>query len=74
MTTNTLKWIATAVLIVGSFINALGYYPLGPIILICGGALWLAVSIIWREASLIVVNSVMIFAGMIPLLYVYFWK
>ena len=74
MNTNTLKWIATAVLIIGSFINALGYYPLGPIILIVGGALWLTVSIIWREASLIVVNSVMIIAGAIPLLYVYFWK
>ena len=31
------KWTATITLIVGTAINSLGFYPLGPIILIMGG-------------------------------------
>jgi hypothetical protein len=58
-----LKWVATVILIVGSFVNALGIYPLGPILLILGGFFWLVVSIMWREASLIVTNGVMLVAG-----------
>lgn len=71
MKTDVIKWLATAILIVGSFVNSLGYYPLGPLILIAGGLLWLTVSIIWREASLIVTNSVMTLAAVIPLAYIY---
>ena len=58
-----LKWVATVILIIGSFVNALGIYPLGPILLILGGFFWLVVSIMWREASLIVTNGVMLVAG-----------
>ena len=64
-----LKWIATAILIIGTAVNSLGYYPAGPIILAIGGILWLIVSIIWREASLIVTNSVMTLTGLIGLCY-----
>ena len=58
-----LKWIATVILIIGSFVNAMGIYPLGPIILVVGGALWLTVSVMWREPALIVTNGVMLLAG-----------
>jgi len=58
-----LKWIATVTLIVGTAVNSLGYYPLGPIILAVGGLIWLVVSIIWREPSLIVTNAVMSITG-----------
>lgn len=64
-----LKWIATAILIIGTAVNSLGYYPAGPIILAVGGIIWLIVSIIWREASLIVTNSVMTATGLIGLCY-----
>lgn len=64
----TLKWLATFTLIVGSFVNALGVYPLGPIVLIVGGLMWLTVSIMWEEKSLIVTNGVMVSAGVIGLL------
>lgn len=66
--TDILKWCATAVLIVGSFVNAMGYYPLGPIILLVGGLLWVTVSVIWREPALIVTNTVMSLAGAIGLI------
>ena len=62
-----LKWIATAILIMGAFVNSLGYYPAGPILFIVGGSLWLTVSVMWREPSLIVTNGVMLFAGVIGL-------
>ena len=60
MLNSVLKWLATAILIVGTAVNSLGYYPEGPIILILGGIIWLIVSIRWREYSLIVVNAVMV--------------
>ena len=56
---SVLKWIATTTLIVGTGINAFGVYPLGPIILAIGGLIWLAVSCMWREPSLIVTNAVL---------------
>lgn len=67
-----LKWVATAILIVGTAVNSLGYYPAGPIILAIGGILWLIVSIRWREPSLIVVNSVMTATGVAGLVAKYF--
>jgi hypothetical protein len=57
---NFLKWFATAILIIGTGFNSLGYYPTGPLLLILGGLIWLVVGIMWREASLIVVNAVMV--------------
>ena len=58
-----LKWTATAVLIVGTGINAFGIYPLGAVILALGGLIWLAVSCMWREPSLIVTNGVLFLVG-----------
>lgn len=62
-----LKWIATVILIIGAFVNSLGYYPAGPILFIVGGFFWLWTSILWKESSLIVTNGVMLFAGVIGL-------
>ena len=67
-----LKWIATAVLIVGSAVNGLGYYPMGPIILAIGGLIWFAVSLMWREWSLVLTNGVMTAVGVAGLLIRYF--
>jgi len=69
-----LKWIATVTLIVGTGINGLGFYPLGPIILALGGIMWLAVSIMWREPSLIVTNGIMTLTGIGTLCYSVFCK
>jgi hypothetical protein len=67
-----LKWTATAILIIGTAVNSLGYYPEGPLILAVGGIMWLIVSIRWREPSLIVVNSVMTATGIAGLVAKYF--
>lgn len=64
-----LKWIATAVLIVASAVNSLGYYPLGPALLLFGGVIWLICSIMMRDRQLIVTNSVMTVAGGLPLIW-----
>ena len=61
------KWLATLVLIVGTLVNATGYYPIGPMILTVGGALWSIVAIAWREPALIVTNLVLVFAGAVGL-------
>lgn len=67
MLDNVLKWLATGLLIVGTGINSLGYYPLGPLVLLAGGVVWLVVSIRWREPALIVTNSVMSAVGALGL-------
>ena len=61
--TTLLKWLATIILIIGTAINSLGYYPIGPIVLALGGFIWLVVSIIWREPALIVTNGVLFVVG-----------
>ena len=67
-----LEWIGTAVLILGTAVNSSGYYPQGPILLCIGGMFWLAVSIRWRKASLIVVNSIMMATALAGLFWHYF--
>ena len=67
-----LKWLATAILIVGAGVNGLGIYPLGPIILAVGGYVWLIVAVMWREWSLVATNFVMSTVGVITLLITYF--
>jgi hypothetical protein len=62
---NTLKWIATTVLIIGTFVNA-GFpelYPIGPLLLAMGGVIWLIVSFLWKEPALIVTNLVLTTVG-----------
>jgi hypothetical protein len=54
-----LKWIATVILIVGTAVNNLGYQPEGPLLLLTGGVIWLAVSVMWREPALIITNLFM---------------
>jgi len=61
-----LKWIATAILIVGTFVNATypSLYPLGPGLLALGGIFWLIVSFMWKEPALIVTNGVLTVVGL----------
>lgn len=70
MITQVLKWSAATICILGSFVNAMGYQPAGPILFIIGGLLWLAVGIIWKEMSVVVTNvaivAVTIIGMMIP--------
>jgi hypothetical protein len=60
-----LKWIATAVLVVGTAVNSLGYYPEGPLILALGGYIWLVVSIMWKDWALIATNIIMSTTGLV---------
>lgn len=66
-----LKWTATAILILGTAVNSLGYYPQGPIILAIGGLIWLIVSVMWKEPALIITNGVMSVVGIGGLLIYY---
>ena len=64
-TGNNLKWLATAILIIGTFVNA-GFpelYPADPLLLAMGGIVWLIVSILWKEPALIVTNLVLTAMG-----------
>lgn len=67
-----LKWTATAILILGTAVNGLGYYPQGPLLLILGGAVWLAVAAKLKDWPLIVTNAVMSTVGLAAVLWRYF--
>lgn len=73
-TSNILKWTATAVLIVGTAVNSLGFYPLGPALLVLGGFIWLAVALRWKDPALIVTNAVMSLTGLAGIVYTVFIK
>ena len=64
-----LKWVATAILIIGSVVNSLGYYPAGPIVLIIGSSIWLIVSFMWKESALIITNGALVIVSSVALLY-----
>ena len=68
-----LKWLATSTLIVGTAINSLGFYPVGPLVLVTGGLLWLTVSIRWKEPALIVTNAIMSLTAIAGVSYNYFF-
>ena len=55
-----IKWVATAITIVGAVCTSINLYPLGPALLNLGALLWLVVSIAWREWSLIVINATLL--------------
>ena len=67
MKLETLKWLATAILIVGTAVNGLGFYPLGPIMLVLGGIIWLIVAVKVQDRPLIVTNLVMSLVGIITI-------
>ncbi len=67
--TEVVKWLATLVLIIGTGVNGLGYYPLGPSILVVGGFMWLFVAIRVRDWPLIITNLVMSTVGLAAILY-----
>jgi hypothetical protein len=64
-----LKWAATSLICVGALLISLDIYPIGPIVSNVGTLLWLIVSIMWREKSLIVVNTVVFLIYTSGLLY-----
>jgi hypothetical protein len=54
------KWLATFVTILGAVATSVNMYPLGPALLNVGAFIWLIVSIMWREWSLIVINATLL--------------
>ena len=66
-----LEWIATVLLVIGTAVNSLGYYPQGPLILVVGGSMWLYISIQWGKTSLIATNAVMLLTAVAGLAYHY---
>ena len=55
-----LKWLATLVTIAGAICTSINMYPEGPALLNVGAFLWLIVSMMWREWSLIVINATLL--------------
>lgn len=66
---SVIKWSATLILIVGSFVNSMQIYPQGPWLLVLGGVLWLISAVRMQDRALIVTNAVMVLAGAGPLIY-----
>lgn len=54
---NILKWVATAITLIGAVLTSLNIYPLNVIAFNLGSVLWLIFAIRIKEPSLIVVNT-----------------
>ena len=67
---NILKWLGTGVLILGVGLNSINIYPLGPIITVLGGFLWVFVGIIWKEYSIITTNLVLSVVSIVGLMWI----
>ncbi len=67
-----LKWIGTTILIVGTGVNSLGIYPLGPIIMCIGGMVWMYVGFLWRETSLVITNLTLSLVTIIGLIITFY--
>jgi hypothetical protein len=52
-----MKWISTAIMLLAALAIVEGVYPTSIYLLNLGSAAWLITAIMWREASLIVVNA-----------------
>jgi len=65
----TLKWLGTATLILGTAVNGLNFYPEGVLVLALGGAFWLAAALIVKDRPLIVTNAVMMLTGLVGVVY-----
>ena len=63
-----LKWLATFVTIIGAVATSVNMYPLGPALLNVGAFIWLIVSILWKEWSLIVINATLLLIYTVGLL------
>jgi len=65
----TLKWLGTATLILGTAVNGLNFYPQGVLVLALGGAFWLTAAIMIKDRPLIVTNLVMMLTGLVGVVY-----
>ena len=65
----TLKWLGTATLILGTAVNGLNFYPEGVLVLALGGAFWLAAALMVKDRPLIVTNLVMMLTGLVGVVY-----
>ena len=70
---NKTKWLATAILILGTLVNGLGFYPEGPLLLVLGGFIWLGVALKVKDRPLIVTNLVMSTVGLAAVIYSQFY-
>jgi hypothetical protein len=55
--TETMKWISTAIMLLAALAIVEGVYPTSIYLLNLGSLAWLITAIMWREWSLIVVNT-----------------
>ncbi len=62
------KWVATVLVVIATGLNSLGMYPLGPLVNMVAGLLWLVVAIAWNDRALIVTNFTITFVCVIGLL------
>ncbi len=65
----TLKWLGTVTLILGTAVNGLNFYPQGVLVLALGGAFWLTAAVMIKDRPLIVTNLVMSLTGLVGVVY-----
>ena len=67
-----LAWLATVSLIASSVLASLNWYPYYNVGFMASNSLWIAVGILWREKSLVVMNTSLTAIYIAGLVFTYF--
>ena len=65
----TVKWIATGSLIIAALMRGLGIHTLDIVLSVAGGILWTGAAIVMKDKPLVTVNTAMILALVIGILF-----
>ena len=65
--TEAIKWAGTVVLIISTALNGQNIYPLGPMVGVIGGLLWLIGAMRMRDLPLMATNLVMLTVALVSL-------
>ena len=64
-----LAWLATATLVLGSILASFNFYPWYSVVFAVANTMWIVVGLLWRERSLVVMNSAITLIYIVGLLF-----
>ena len=64
-----LAWLGTAILLLAATLAAFNFYPIYVFLFCIANGIWVAVGVLWREKSLIVLNAGLTFIYLLGLFF-----
>jgi len=64
-----LAWLGTAILLLAATLAAFNFYPMYVFLFCIANSIWVAVGVLWKEKSLIVLNAGLTFIYLLGLFF-----